>query len=689
MAEEKIKPYRIEVSENRLTDFLKRVEALKKVFRATGKKVNVDEVETYTREFQVRHKYGKNIIPLPEGEAPETIPVNLHVFEVTGDIEGLCTSKDPELQGRWKVVGLARQQSNGVTITTVDDKVDVKSIPADIRSMTEEIRCDHCKAHRNRYTGLIVRNKDNPKKFLVIGTKCINDFMGVPMQNMVDLFNLAGQDTLFKQDEAPGEPQYKTPANYTLDRDLVISLLIAENDRFVQNLNNSFKGHTYKFDVPHQMALKDELYDTDAFYYKRPIPPEEYEDEYMKKHQSIIDSNRTRIMYYYDRDVGDYKNCDPVINYAAFITYGDVFLARLGRNAEYGLQRFAQTVKTRGLFKQLITPCKEYIKSELLNDMTFSTEQRNNWEKILRSKTIDQDAVKKLRPAVMLYLANSYLPELDLDEARATYKSGYDDYISRLGAFRDAENAKLAKIEAEMAEVLQPIKDAAAALGSADITVDRVKAHIGETIEFYADKITRSDGNRPGEATLASILGSFGKNYILKWWPNQFRPRAHFDGSKDILYPETGNNIKCLKCTINDVKAAGSSKWTTKNEIWVTVHFYESTDATPLAEAFSSVETTPIPSSFSAEPELPIGQPININIAEFVGPTEQIGKCKAAKFKDDQGHTFQLLWNNYYHPDAKALEAKTATKIEGVKVKQYYPATGLYALDMIGDYKVL
>lgn len=150
--------------------FLRKFSKISDAFTAKGKEIDIEE----TGRGKTTVKYGSDWSS-KMGYKWEEIEVPTITYEITGD-----------LQSRgYYIVGLVEQQSDSVIINTLVDQVEGHEIKIPKRFYDmKKIECEECHQNRLRKTGEIVYNpkEDN---YLCIGTGCINDFMGFP----VDLIN--------------------------------------------------------------------------------------------------------------------------------------------------------------------------------------------------------------------------------------------------------------------------------------------------------------------------------------------------------------------------------------------------------------------------------------------------------------------------------------------------------------------
>lgn len=150
--------------------FLKKFAKISDAFEAKGKELNIEETGRGKTTVKFGSDWSKQM-----GYKWEDVEFPTITYEITGD-----------LQSRgYYIVGLVEQQSDSVIINTLVDEVEGHEIQIPKRFYDmDKIECEECHQNRLRKTGEIVYNptEDN---YLCIGTGCINDFMGFP----VDLIN--------------------------------------------------------------------------------------------------------------------------------------------------------------------------------------------------------------------------------------------------------------------------------------------------------------------------------------------------------------------------------------------------------------------------------------------------------------------------------------------------------------------
>lgn len=170
----------ITIKETDKERFLKKVNKIADAFEAKGKEIKIDEIDHGKEKIQRGSDWSAKL-----GYKWTEIEVPTITYEITGDLE----SKG------YYIVGLVEQQSDSVVVDTLVKEVEGHkiTIPRRFYDMSK-IECDECHQNRRRNTGEIVYNpvEDN---YLCIGTGCINDFMGFPVDLINNLFALKKTET--------------------------------------------------------------------------------------------------------------------------------------------------------------------------------------------------------------------------------------------------------------------------------------------------------------------------------------------------------------------------------------------------------------------------------------------------------------------------------------------------------------
>lgn len=187
--------------------FLAKIDKLKNIFEAEGKTLEVKEI---SRGREKVHR-GTDWSTKQQNYKWSDIEYETIEYEITGDLES---------RGYY-IVGLVEQQSDSVTVETLVENVEGHriKIPQRFYDMSK-IECDECHQNRFRKTGEIVYNP-NTNEYLCIGTGCINDFMGFPVDLINKLFALKDFET---DNSKPKETRAAMYTDYVYDSEEVFAL---------------------------------------------------------------------------------------------------------------------------------------------------------------------------------------------------------------------------------------------------------------------------------------------------------------------------------------------------------------------------------------------------------------------------------------------------------------------------------